>query len=476
MLQLFIVLSVIPLFFLIFLDKLSGFASNFAKELSFLFSIFLFSFSLLLFLTLDGNSSDFQYFFTFFSYKFGLDNISIWFILLSTFLLPICLLLNWNHSQYKHIYIYLFFIVFLLIILFLTLNLLVFYIIFESILIPMFFYIGSFGPRFRKIEAAYKFFIYTYIGSLFLFFGLVYILYTKGSLDIEILYLTEFSRNEQILLWLSFFGSFSVKIPIVPFHIWLPEAHVEAPTAGSVLLAGILLKLGIYGFIRYSIPLFPFGNTYFLPLVYTIGVISILYSSLVTIRQIDLKKIIAYASIGHMNFVLLGLFSQSLEGLMGSMYIMLSHGFISSGLFTTIGILYDRHHSRIIYYYRGLTSVMPLFAFFFFILNLANFSFPGTASFIGEFIILFPLLQLNPIIGILTTFSLLFSALYSIWLINRIIFGSLTIYISKYNDVKLREIAILTSLVAMVIYFGLFPQIIFDQLLISFSYYFVTYF
>jgi NADH-ubiquinone oxidoreductase chain 4 len=339
----------------------------------------------------------------------------------------------------------------------------------------MFFYIGQFGARHRKIEAAFKFFIYTYIGSLFMFLGLVYINYTKGTLDVELLYVTEFSRNEQILLWLSFFASFSVKLPIVPFHIWLPEAHVEAPTAGSVLLAGILLKLGIYGFIRYSIPLFPIGSIYFLPLIYTIALISILYSSLVTVRQIDLKKIIAYASIGHMNFVLLGLFSQSIEGLMGSMYIMLSHGFISSGLFATIGILYDRHHSRIIYYYRGLTNVMPLFSFFFFILNLANASFPGTASFIGEFIILFPLLKLNPFIGILTTFSLLFSSLYSIWLINRIIFGSLTIYINKFNDLKFREISILILFTTIIIYFGLFPQIIFDNLMISLSYYYVLY-
>jgi proton-translocating NADH-quinone oxidoreductase chain M len=467
MLQLLIIFTIIPLFILFITNK-------FYKEISFIFSIVLFAFSLFIFLTLDSNSPEFQYYFYLLDYKFGLDNISIWFILLTTFLQPICILINWNNNQ-KEIFIYLYFIELLLIILFLTLNLLFFYILFESILIPMFFYIGQFGPRHRKIEAAFKFFIYTYIGSLFMFLGLVYINYTKGTLDIELLYVTEFTRNEQILLWLSFFASFSVKIPIVPFHIWLPEAHVEAPTAGSVLLAGILLKLGIYGFIRYSIPLFPIGSIYFLPLIYTIGLISILYSSLVTVRQIDLKKIIAYASIGHMNFVLLGLFSQSIEGLMGSMYIMLSHGFISSGLFTTIGFLYDRHHSRIIYYYRGLTNVMPLFAFFFFILNLANGSFPGTASFIGEFIILFPLLKLNPFIGILTTLSLLFSSLYSIWLINRIIFGSLTIYITKFNDLKLREISILILFTTIIIYFGLFPQLIFDNLMISLSYYFVLY-
>jgi len=382
----------------------------------------------------------------------------------------------WNNiHNLREMLVYLFLIEFLLITLFLTFNVLIFYLLFETILIPMFIYIGKFGARNRKIEAAFKFFIYTYVGSLIMFIGLAYIYYVKGTLDLELLYRTEFTPNEQILLWLSFFASFSVKIPIIPFHIWLPEAHVEAPTTGSVLLAGILLKLGIYGFIRYSIPLFPYGSLYFLPLIYTIGVISIVYSSLATIRQIDLKKIIAYASIGHMNFVLLGLFSQSIEGLMGGMYIMLSHGFISSALFTTIGMLYDRHHSRILYYYRGLANVMPLFAFFFFILNLANASFPGTSSFIGEFIILLPLLELNSIIGLITAFSLLFTTLYSIWLINRILFGSLTVYINQWNDLFIREFAILTLFTFLIIYFGLFPSIIIETLNSYFSLYYSMY-
>ena len=465
MLELLVILCLLPLIYLLFFDKLY-------REVSFLFSLFIFSYTLFIFLTLDFNSPEFQWTFSILTYQFGIDNISIFFIILTAFLQPICILINWNNTlNLRSILAYLFLIEFLLILLFMTLNTLVFYILFESILIPMFIYIGKFGARSRKIEAAFKFFIYTYIGSLVMFIGLVYIYYVKGTLDLELLYVTEFTKNEQILLWLSFFASFSVKIPIVPFHIWLPEAHVEAPTAGSVLLAGILLKLGIYGFIRYSIPLFPYGSAYFLPLIYAIGIISIVYSSLATIRQIDLKKIIAYASIGHMNFVLLGLFSQSIEGLMGSMYIMLSHGFISSALFTTIGMLYDRHHSRILYYYRGLTNVMPLFAVFFFILNLANFSFPGTASFIGEFIILLPLLELNTIAGLLTAFSLLFSALYSLWLINRVIFGSLSIYITKYNDLFLREFSILILFTFLIIYFGLYPQIIFNSLSMSLSYY-----
>jgi len=449
MLELLVILCLLPLIYLLFFDKLY-------REVSFLFSLFIFSYTLFIFLTLDFNSPEFQWTFSILTYQFGIDNISIFFIILTAFLQPICILINWNNTlNLRSILAYLFLIEFLLILLFMTLNTLVFYILFESILIPMFIYIGKFGARSRKIEAAFKFFIYTYIGSLVMFIGLVYIYYVKGTLDLELLYVTEFTKNEQIFLWLSFFASFSVKIPI----------------AGSVLLAGILLKLGIYGFIRYSIPLFPYGSAYFLPLIYAIGIISIVYSSLATIRQIDLKKIIAYASIGHMNFVLLGLFSQSIEGLMGSMYIMLSHGFISSALFTTIGMLYDRHHSRILYYYRGLTNVMPLFAVFFFILNLANFSFPGTASFIGEFIILLPLLELNTIAGLLTAFSLLFSALYSLWLINRVIFGSLSIYITKYNDLFLREFSILILFTFLIIYFGLYPQIIFNSLSMSLSYY-----
>lgn len=467
MLEILLILCIIPIIG-------SHFWGSIYREISFIFSILIFAYTLFIFLTLDFNSPEFQWSFTFLTYRFGIDCISIFFIILTAFLQPICILINWNNTNnLRTIILYLFFIELLLLLLFTTLNALVFYILFESILIPMFIYIGKFGARSRKIEAAFKFFIYTYMGSLVMFLGLIYIYYVKGTLDLELLYLTEFSLNEQILLWLSFFASFSVKIPIVPFHIWLPEAHVEAPTAGSVLLAGILLKLGIYGFIRYSIPLFPYGSLYFLPLIYAIGIISIVYSSLSTIRQIDLKKIIAYASIGHMNFVLLGLFSQSIEGLMGSMYIMLSHGFISSALFTTIGMLYDRHHSRILYYYRGLTNVMPLFAVFFFFLNLANFSFPGTSSFIGEFIILLPLLQLNTLAGIFTALSLLFSALYSLWLINRVLFGSLTIYINKFNDLFLREFSLLLLFSFLIIYFGLYPHIIFDSLSMTLSYYFL---
>jgi len=332
----------------------------------------------------------------------------------------------------------------------------------------MFFYIGKFGSRSRKIEAAFKFFIYTYIGSLLLFLGLTYIYYVKGSLDLLFLLSSSFSHNEQLFLWFSFFSSFSVKFPIVPFHLWLPEAHVEAPTAGSVLLAGILLKLGIYGFLRFSIPLFPFANSFFLPLVYTIAILSIFYSSFSTIRQIDLKKIIAYASIGHMNFILLGLFSLSLEGFIGSLYIMLSHGFISSALFSSIGFLYDRHHSRLLYYYRGLASLLPLFSTFFFFFNLANASFPGTSSFIGEFLILLPLFQFNPFIAILTSFSLFFSSLYSIWLVNRILFGPFSFFLFRLNDLFFREFSILFFFSFLILFFGLFPSLIFDSLISSF--------
>lgn len=464
MLEILIILTGLPLFYLLLTPNV------FVKEISLIFSVIIFSYSLFIFLTLDFSSIEPQLIIA--QSGFFIDNLSVFFIILTTFLQPICILINWNNSyNLREILIYLFIIEVLLILLFTAGNLLLFYILFESILIPMFIYIGKFGARSRKIEAAFKFFIYTYIGSLFMFIGLAYIYYVKGTLDLELLYRTEFTPNEQIFLWFSFFASFSVKIPIIPFHIWLPEAHVEAPTAGSVLLAGILLKLGIYGFIRYSIPLFPYGSIYFLPLIYTIGVISIVYSSLATVRQIDLKKIIAYASIGHMNFVLLGLFSLSLEGLMGAMYIMLSHGFISSALFASIGMLYDRHHSRILYYYRGLANVMPLFAIFFFFLNLANSSFPGTSSFIGEFIILLPLLELNPFIGILTAFSLLFTTLYSIWLINRVLFGSLTIYIKKWNDLFIREFAILILFTFLIIYFGLAPAFIFETLNSSFSLY-----
>jgi proton-translocating NADH-quinone oxidoreductase chain M len=280
----------------------------------------------------------------------------------------------------------------------------------------------------------------------------------------QILLTSKFSEEKQIILWLAFFASFAVKVPMIPVHIWLPEAHVEAPTAGSVLLAGILLKLGTYGFLRFSIPLFPMATIYFTPLVYTLSVIAIIYTSLTTLRQIDLKKIIAYASVGHMNFVTLGLFSLNTQGIEGSLLVMLSHGLVSSALFLCVGVIYDRHKTRIIKYYRGLATVMPIFASLFLLFTLANISFPGTSSFVGEFLTLLGIFQSNTWITVLASTGIILGAAYAIWLYNRTVFGNLSNYITKYNDVNKREFMIFIPFVILIILMGVYPNVFLDPM------------
>jgi proton-translocating NADH-quinone oxidoreductase chain M len=263
----------------------------------------------------------------------------------------------------------------LLMCVFSVLDLILFYIFFESVLIPMFLIIGIWGSRERKIRAAYQFFLYTLIGSLLMLLAVLLIYFQAGTTDIHVLMTTEFSERRQIFMWLAFFASFAVKIPMLPFHIWLPEAHVEAPTAGSVILAGILLKLGGYGFLRFSIPLFPEATIYFTPLVYTMSILAVIYASLTTLRQVDMKKIIAYSSVAHMNFCTIGMFTLNVQGVEGSILLMLSHGIVSSALFLCIGVLYDRHHTRIVRYYSGLVHTMPLFVTLFFYFYSCKFKF-----------------------------------------------------------------------------------------------------
>ena len=306
-------------------------------------------------------------------------------LLLSSLLVFICILSSW-FSVKKHLKQY--YICFLLmnsflIVVFSVLDIIVFYIFFESILIPMFLIIGIWGSRTRKLKAAFQFFLYTLLGSLFMLLAIFLVFFETGTTDFQILNNQVFSEEKQMFLWVAFFLSFSVKVPMVPVHIWLPEAHVEAPTAGSVILAGILLKMGTYGLLRYSICLFPSASVYFTPLVYVMSVIAIIYTSLTTLRQVDLKKIIAYSSVAHMAFVTIGIFTFNIWGVEGSMLIMLSHGFVSSALFLCVGILYDRHHTRLIKYYSGLAQVMPVYSFLFVFFSIANLGFPGGNSYFG---------------------------------------------------------------------------------------------
>nr|YP_011017052.1 NADH dehydrogenase subunit 4 [Pterocladiella capillacea]WQB61730.1 NADH dehydrogenase subunit 4 [Pterocladiella capillacea] len=441
------------------------------------FSCLSFLFSLLIWIQFDSGTSLFQFIFTFnwlerwnLYYTIGVDGISIFFILLTTFLTIICVLISWTSITFlvKEYLICFLILEFCLIQVFSVLDLLLFYIFFESVLIPMFLIVGIWGSRSRKIRAAYQFFLYTLVGSLLMLLGLIFIYFQTGTLDIQLLWQVNFSEFRQLVLWLSFFASFAIKIPMIPFHIWLPEAHAEAPTAGSVILAGILLKMGGFGFLRFSLPLFPFASTFFTPLVFSLSLIAVIYASLTTLRQVDLKKIIAYSSVSHMGFVTIGIFSSTLQGIEGSIILMLSHGLVSSALFLCVGILYDRHKTRIIKYYNGLVQTMPVFGIFFLFFSFANLGFPGTSSFIGEFLVLFGTFKASIFVTFLASLGMIFGAAYSIWLFNRIIFGVIKIqYFQLFQDLSRREFWILLPLILLVLWMGLYPSSFLD--LIHFS-------
>lgn len=414
-----------------------------------------------------------------FDYVFGLDNLSLIFIGLTLFLIPISLLISWKSLNYNLKKFFLLFLLLeiLLFSVFSAIDLLLFYISFESILIPMYFLIGSWGSRDRRIHAAYQFFLFTLGGSLFMLFIIIYCQLNFGSTNLFFLLEIIFTPYLEIFMWFGFFLGFAVKIPMLPVHIWLPEAHVESATGGSVLLAGILLKLGTYGIIRFLIPLFNFGSVYFTPFVFLISFISVFYASLTTLRQVDMKKIIAYSSIIHMNYLLFGLFAYNLEGFIGSLILMIAHGFVSGGLFVCIGILYERYHTRLKKYYGSLNNFMPFFSIFFLMFTLANISFPGSVNFIGEFLVILSIFMKNIILAIILIFSMIFSACYSLWLYNKIFSGlsSKFIFIFKfkysgisydflkferlflinYSDLNLREIFNLLMLFLPVIFFGL---------------------
>jgi proton-translocating NADH-quinone oxidoreductase chain M len=406
------------------------------------------------------------------NFTLGVDGISIFFLLLSTFLTPLCILASWDNVKYNLKWFLITFLVldFLVIGAFCSLDLLFFYIFFESVLIPMYLIIGIWGSRERKILAAYYFFLYTLLGSSLMLISIVYIFWQVGSTDYELLLAFSFSEFEQTLLWLTFFIAFASKVPMIPFHLWLPEAHVEAPTAGSVLLAGILLKLGTYGFIRFLLPLFPKASFFFAPFVDTIAVASIIFASFTAIRQTDFKRIIAYTSIAHMNLVILGIFSFNVIGIEGAVLQSLSHGFVASALFLIIGVVYDRHKTRLVKYYSGLALVMPLYTTIFLFFTMANLAFPGTSSFVGELLILLGSFKINTIVTILGATSVITSGVYSLWLFNRIAYGNLKLqYVTKFVDINFREFLIFLPLVLMTLVVGIQPKFFLTTIHISVS-------
>lgn len=400
---------------------------------------------------------------------FAIDGLSLWFIGLSILLLPICVLISKPVITFLHkeFYLFLYGIVACLILVFSVLDLLGFYILFESILIPMFFMIGIWGSREAKIKAAFYFFFYTLIGSLLMLIAILKVYSLTGSTNIFYLQTLELPLSLQKVLFLGFFIGFAVKVPMIPFHLWLPQAHVEAPVAGSVLLAGILLKLGGYGCIRILWTITPNAMLYYSPLVITMSVLAVVWGSWTTLRQNDMKRLIAYSSVAHMGIVTLSIFTCSLEGYIAAMLMMIAHGFVSAALFMCISILYVRHHSRILKYYRGLVTSMPLFSTLFFILILGNLGFPWTLNFIAEWLSLLAAAKYSPIILISLFLGLLLTTAYNLYMYNRITFGTLSPHLSYSRDLYREEAYALLPLLGLTLYTGIFPNIIIQSIIWS---------
>jgi NADH-quinone oxidoreductase subunit M len=393
------------------------------------------------------------------SYVMGVDGISLFFVLLSTFLTPICVIASWKAVTLRVKEYMIAFLVLetMMVGTFCALDFFVFYIFFEGVLIPMFLIIGVWGGP-RRVYSAFKFFLYTLAGSVLMLLAILAIYFETGSADMRDALAYDFPASLQTWLWLAFFASFAVKMPMWPVHTWLPDAHVEAPTAGSVILAGVLLKMGGYGFIRFSLPMFPEASQYFTPLVFLLSVVAIIYTSLVALAQDDMKKLIAYSSVAHMGFVTMGIFTVTSEGLQGALVGMLSHGIVAAALFLCVGVVYDRLHTREIARYGGLAETMPKYAAVFMVFMLAAVGLPGTSGFIGEFLSLIGAFQVNTWVAFFATTGVILSVAYMLYLYRRIIFGVITrADVRAMADLNLREVAIFAPMIAIVLWMGIYP-------------------
>jgi len=449
-------------------EKNSKYVAIFTSVTNFLLSLFLWY-------SFDRSTSNFQFVEEkvwmdgFINFKLGIDGISILFILLTTLITPLCIFSGINSLKFKikEFLIAILVLETLMLGVFCSLDLVIFYLFFEGGLIPMFLIIGIWGGP-KRVYSSFKFFLFTLLGSVLMLVAIISIYWITGTTDVVTLLDLRIGEKYQYLLWLAFFSSFAVKMPMWPVHTWLPDAHVEAPTAGSVVLAAILLKMAGYGFIRFSLGLFPLASYYFTPMVFTLSVIAIIYTSLVALMQDDMKKLIAYSSVAHMGFVTIGIFSITKQGLDGSIVQMISHGLISAGLFLSVGVIYDRYHSRMISSYSGLANIMPKYAFILMIFTLASLGLPGTSGFVGEFLILIGVFQTSVITAIMASLGIILAAAYMLWLYKRIIFGRLINEQMKVmKDINKAEIYIFAPLIFLILYFGFYPDPLFSTIDIS---------
>jgi NADH-quinone oxidoreductase subunit M len=470
-----ILLPSIGSFFLIFSKNNKDKGYKTIKYVALFTSIVNFFISLYLWYLFDNSTSQFQFIEDrewlegFVNYKIGVDGISILFIVLTTLITPISIISvnNTIKKSLKEFLIAILILESLMIGVFCSLDLVIFYLFFEGGLIPMFLIIGIWGGQ-RRVYSAFKFFLYTLLGSVLMLIAIISIYWITGTTDVIKLYEIGIDSKYQNLLWLAFFSSFAVKTPMWPVHTWLPDAHVEAPTAGSVILAAILLKMAGYGFIRFSLGLFPIASDFFTPLVYFLSLIAIIYTSLVALMQEDMKKLIAYSSVAHMGFVTLGIFTNTQQGIEGSIFQMISHGLVSAGLFLCVGAVYDRMQSRLIKNYGGVVSVMPKYSILFMIFTLGALGLPGTSGFIGEFLILMGTFQDSFFVAVIASLGVIFGAAYMLWLYRRVVFGKLINQdLLKIKDLETSEIVMLSSLAVPVLFFGFYPEPIMNTIEVS---------